>query len=158
MEPIRENRKDEEFTDFVHASRPQLRRTAYLLCGEIHDADDLVQTALLAVYRSWSSISERQNCYPYAHRVLVNAFISDRRHARWQREAPWASPPHRPLPDGALDRIHDRDLLLRALGRLGPRQRAVLVLRMCEDLSVAQTARILDCDQATVRSQTSRAL
>lgn len=158
MRPIRSDNPDELFTAFVRTYRPSLRRVAYLLCGDFHEADDLVQTALLAVHLAWASLASHPHPFGYARRVLVNAFISERRRLRWQREESWAVPPQREPAAEDFTRIDDLDLLLRALRSLGPRQRAVIVLRLYEDLSIAQTAEILGCDAGTVRSQASRAL
>jgi RNA polymerase sigma-70 factor (sigma-E family) len=148
--------EDEQFTTFVRTSRGQLRRSAYLLCNDWHEADDLVQVALIAVLRHWRRLRTSRNALPFARRVLVNAFLMERRRVRHQREELVEQIPEGDAASGV--QVEDRLLLFAALSRLGPRQRAVIVLRLWEDLSVAQTARILECSPATVISQASRAL
>lgn len=148
-------RDDAEFVEFATAARGTLRRTAYLLCGDWDLASDLVQEALVRVYVAWPRIERKGGLTAYARRCVVN-LAHDHRRRRSSTE--------RPSEQHALDRVvEDRDVttseaLLAALRGLPPRQRACVVLRFLEDLSVEETARVLRCSPGTVKSQTSRAL
>jgi RNA polymerase sigma-70 factor (sigma-E family) len=145
---------DDEFTEFVVASWPSLYRTAYLLIGDRELAEDLVQTALAKTYASWGKVRELEAARGYARTTLVNTAAS------WFRKRGWrAEQPTETVETGS----YDEDPTLRpdmaaALARLAPRQRAVVVLRFYEDLSVAETAHALHCSEGTVKSQTSDAL
>lgn len=144
---------------YVRAREPVLRRTAFLLCGDWHQADDVVQAALVRVYTKWRRVQAANDRDAYVRAVLVRCWIDERRRARWRREWSVEGPVESrsaapPADDGLADRVE----LLRLLGAMPPRQRACLVLRYWEDRSVEQTAELLACTPATVRSQTSRAL
>ena len=117
---------------------------------------DLVQTALTKVFLAWQRLGEIEAPEPYARKVLVNTATSWWRR-RWHGERPTPTLPERPARDGTLD-FDERDLLWRHVTRLPARQRAVLVLRFYEDLSEAETARLLGVSTGTVKSQSSRAL
>lgn len=150
MIPLGERRA---FESFVSASSDRLLRTAYLLCGDRGHAEDLVQTALLRTARRWRWA--RQQPEAYARRVVVNlAKDRWRQLSRRPQETPIESDVRLEDPDGLLD----RDELLRAARALSPGQRAVLVPRYFDDLSVEETAAALGCSTGTVKSQTSRAL
>jgi RNA polymerase sigma-70 factor (sigma-E family) len=145
---------DGEFTEFVHASWASLYRTAYLMLGDRSEAEDLVQTTLAKTYASWPKVRDVEAAPAYARTVLVNTAASWFRKKSWRNERPTATVP---------DRAHetdpsDRPAVVDALSQLPPRQRAVIVLRYYEDLSVAQTASALGCSDGTVKSQTSDAL
>jgi RNA polymerase sigma-70 factor (sigma-E family) len=146
----------ESFTEYVLTARAGLRRQAFLLCGDWHEADDLVQDTLTNMYRRWPDVSRRGEMEGYAHTALVRRFLSVRRQMRWRRETPHPAPPDRPRThDHAAD---DRISMLACLRRLPPRQRAVIVLRFWEDLSIQQTAEALGVSPGTVASQHHRAL
>jgi RNA polymerase sigma-70 factor (sigma-E family) len=148
--------RESEFREYVLADRTRLMRTAMLLtAGDVHTAEDLVQTACTKVYVHWHRI-RHDGAGPYAHRILVNAFLDDRRRASRRREVMTADT-FEPRPSGEVDHA-DTLAVRRALLELAPRQRAVLVLRYFQDLDVASCARILDCTEGTVKSQTSKAL
>jgi RNA polymerase sigma-70 factor (sigma-E family) len=147
--------RDAEFTEYLRARSAWLSRVAYLLCGDWHRADDLAQAAAVRLYRHWHRASRAESLDAYAHRTLVNVYITEQR-SGWarltflhrgeiEREAP------------ALDADASLDLRA-ALQRLAPRQRATVVLRYYCDLSVEQTAEVLGCSTGTVKSQTARAL
>mgnify|MGYP003514030068 CR=1 FL=1 len=149
--------RDQDFRAWVLSRREPLRRTAYLMCGDWYLADDLVQEATARVYSVWSRVASRGEPDAYARRVVVN-LLTDHRRRPARRETPTQT-----LPDTArddLDPAHagGRDDVLRALAAVPPRQRAVLVLRFWEDLSVEETAALLGCSTGTVKSQTSRGL
>ena len=154
MIPSRDRRA---FDEFVATSADRLVRTAYLLCGDRGHAEDLVQTALLRTARRWRTA--RRQPEAYARRVVVN-LAKDRWRdlARRPAEAPLEGAEDRVGPIRVLDGLLDRDELLHAARQLPPGQRAVLVLRYFDDLSVAETAAALGCSTGTVKSQTSRAL
>ena len=147
---------EDRFREFVAARSAALLRTAYLLTGDWGAAEDLVQTALTKVFLAWQRLGEIEAPEPYARKVLVNTATSWWRR-RWHGERPTPTLPERPARDGTLD-FDERDLLWRHVTRLPARQRAVLVLRFYEDLSEAETARLLGVSTGTVKSQSSRAL
>jgi RNA polymerase sigma-70 factor (sigma-E family) len=138
------------FEQYVADRRPALVRTAYLLCGDVHLAEDLVQTALVKAVGHWKRIGGHPE--PWLRKVMVHDHIS-----RWRR--------HRGrehvtdlVPDVVAE-ARSRDLdLADALGRLAPRQRAVVVLRYYEDLTEQETARVLGVSVGTVKSQHRDAL
>jgi RNA polymerase sigma-70 factor (sigma-E family) len=149
---------DQEFTEFVQAAWAGLYRTAYLLLGDRGLAEDLVQTALAKTYAAWPGVRDVQAAPGYARTTLVNTASSWFRRKSWRNELPHELASGE-LPDDAQDHDpSDRPALLEALGHLPPRQRAVVVLRFYEDLSVAETAHALGCSAGTVKSQTSKAL
>jgi RNA polymerase sigma-70 factor (sigma-E family) len=142
------------FDEFVAARSSRLLRTAYLLTRDHGLAEDLLQTALTKAWFSWSRIEGDPE--PYVRKVLVNTFSSQWRR-RWNGEHAYAEPPE-PEPVATGHGVDDRQDLWTAMGRLPRRQRAVVVLRFVEDLSEAETARILGVSTGTVKSQTSKAL
>ena len=153
---------DEAFTEFVADTHGQLSRSARLLTGDWHTAEDLVQATLMKVYRQWRRVAAADSALAYTQRIMLNLFLTSLRR-RWRGESPQENLPEPPAAagGGSADLAHavgSRDVLSRALQRLPARQRAVVVLRYYEDLSVEQTAHLLDCSAATVRSQASRAL
>lgn len=141
------------FDAFVAVSSDRLVRTAYLLCGDRGHAEDMVQVALMRTARRWRTASEQPEAY--ARRVVVN-LAKDRWRSLGRRpaELPLEIDPEVPATSALLD----RDQLVRAAQTLPDGQRAVLVLRYFDDLSVADTAAALGCSTGTVKSQTSRAL
>lgn len=145
---------DAAFTEFVHAVWPRLYRLAYLLVGDRGLAEDLVQTALVQTYASWSRVRDLDAAPGYARATLVNTAQSWFRRRSWRDERTTAYPPDRWVEED----LTDRSTLMAALAELAPRQRAVVVLRFYEDQSVAQTAQILGCAEGTVKSQTADAL
>lgn len=148
---------EREFREFVAVRLPALRRSAYLLCGDRHGADDLVSIAIGKLFRSWVKVSRLDNPDGYLRKVLVNGWLDERRRP-WRREHSRAEPPDRvtiPAPDRD---VAERLTLLAALDRLPSRRRAVLVLRFFDDLSVEQTAEILGMAGGTVKTHTARGL
>jgi RNA polymerase sigma-70 factor (sigma-E family) len=145
---------DAEFSEFVHASWPALYRTAYLLLGDRGLAEDLVQTALAKTYASWGKVRELDAARGYARTTLANTASSWFRKKSWRNEHPTER-----LQEQAYDDDPSvRPAIMYALAQLPPRQRAVVVLRFYDDLSVADTAHALGCAEGTVKSQTSDAL
>ncbi|MEV5961585.1 SigE family RNA polymerase sigma factor [Kribbella sp. NPDC051952] len=150
--------RDQEYVEFVEATSGSLRRTAFLVCGDWHRADDIVQDSLYKLYRSWAKVDRGGNPLGYARRIVVNAALDSGRRP-WRREVPTADlPADRDLPGDHAAEQAQRDEVLTALELLAPRQRACVVLRYYEDLSVEQTAQLLSCSEGTVKSQTARGL
>ncbi|MGW3346565.1 SigE family RNA polymerase sigma factor [Nonomuraea rubra] len=145
----------EGFREFVRGRQRSLMRTAYLLTGDAPQAEDLLQTVLMRAARHWRRLADG-NPEAYVRRALVNEHTSWRRRRR--AETPTAHPPDVGPGRDPGDQSLTRMALQRALMRLTPRQRAVLVLRYYEDRSVEETADLLGCSQGTVKSQTSHAL
>ena len=143
-----------DFDAYVQARYSGLLRAALMLCRDRHSAEDLVQTALMRVHRSWRRVRAADNPDAYVHRVLVNASRS------WFRRSWHAGP--LPLVEPPVGDAHAhtdlRDALVRALGALPATQREALALRYLTDLSEADTARALGCSVGTVKSRTSRGL
>jgi RNA polymerase sigma-70 factor (sigma-E family) len=149
--------RDEEFLEYVAAHRGRMLRTARLLAGgDHHWAEDLVQTALTKLYVHWGKVRRAEGVSSYADRILINAFIDERRRFWRSRESSTAEFDE-PAPARGPDHS-DRLTVLDALARLPRRQRAVVVLRYFQDLDVAAVARVMDCSEGTVKSQTARAL
>ncbi len=142
------------FDDFVQARSSRLLRLAYLLTRDHALAEDLLQTALTKAWFAWSRIEGEPE--PYVRRVMVNTFASAWRR-KWNGERPTEELPEAGARDFSTASDHRHDLWA-ALGRLPRKQRAVVVLRFFEDLSEAETARVLECSAGTVKSQTSKAL
>ncbi|GAA3186310.1 SigE family RNA polymerase sigma factor [Dactylosporangium siamense] len=142
-----------EFQEFVEVRYGDLLRTAYLLTGSQHAAEDLVQSSLLRVMRHWDRVDEP---FAYVRRAMVNQRTSIWRRLR-NAEVLTDDPPDRPGPD-PTDQILQRRSLLAALDGLPVRMRAVLVLRYWEDLSETETAALLGISVGSVKSQASRGL
>ncbi len=144
---------EREFTEFVAARSHALLPAAYALTGGQHADEDLVQGALAKAYVHWREI--RGDAEPYVRRTMYHDSVSRWRRPHRRAETTVAAPPERALPPHDLEL---RVVLREALLALPPRQRAVLVLRYLEDLSVDETAQVLGCRRGTVASQTNRAL
>lgn len=147
----------EGFAEFMTANGPALSRFAYLLSGNHADAQDLLQTALTKTATRWKQIARYDSPAAFTRRVMINDAASFWRRARRARIQADTSVPEQVSTD-EMARAVPRLMLRKALTRLGPRQRAVLVLRFFEDLSVEQTAEVLGCSIGTVKSQTFDAL
>jgi RNA polymerase sigma-70 factor (sigma-E family) len=143
-----------EFEAFVSARAAALRRTAYLLCGDWHQAEDIVQIGLTKLYVAWRRVEKRDGIDAYARQIVVRCALDERRRG-WRRESPVQALPELPVRDGASE---DRHVLLEALAAVPQQQRAVLVLRYWEDVSIAESARILGISEGAVKSAASRGL
>jgi len=150
-------RDGEAFTAFVLGCQPSLRRTAYLMCGDWSLASDYVQDALMRVYRHWPRLGGEPEARAYARKAVVSVVI-DAKRRRSSTELPVAQV-HDGVggPDETV-RGADRDLLTRCLAQVPARQRACLVLRYYDDLSVSDVAVALGISEGTVKSQTARGL
>jgi len=147
--------RDAAFTEYFASRAEAMRGTAYLLCGEWHRAEDLVQTAFTKLYRVWNRVSRHEALDAYVRQVLIRTFLDERRRGWWRRERVSETTTDRPLAPPAAE---DRLVLMEALALLPPRQRAVLILRYWEDLSQDETAALLECSVGTVKSQAARGL
>ena len=152
---------DGEFREFMHARWPSVVRLAYGLTGDQGHAEDVAQAAFARAYASWPRVSRAGDPDAYVRQIVLN---QNRNRFRKHRvtERLTDSPPESGLADGAwtdTTRHYDeRSVLIAALQRLGPRQRAVIVLRYWMDLTEHETAAALNCSVGTVKSQASRAL
>ena len=151
------SRPEEAYREFVGSRAASLHRTAYLLCGDWHLANDLVQETFVQTFRHWRRVQRADNQNAYVKRILINEF---KRH--WQRYGglPVRADVDRPesaIPD-VSDEVVNRADLLRALLTLPARQRATVVLRYLEGMSERETAAVMRCSEGTVKSQTARAL
>jgi len=145
-----------EYTEYVRGRIPALRRLAFLLCGDEHRADDLVQTTITNLFVHWSKAQTASHLNNYVRTILVRAFIDERR-LKWARVRLFGSPPE-PEPAPGHEGVEDRAVLRAALAKVPRRQQAVLVLRFLCDLPVDDVAEILNCSPGTVKSQTSYGL
>lgn len=152
---------EEEFAEFATARAPHLYRSAWLLCGEHHQAEDLVQETLANLYARWRKPmgGRIDNPAAYAQTTLTRVFLSSKRR-RSSGELPFAEFPagYAPEAPDAGERAAERVLLRDALAELTAADRAVLVLRYLEDLSVAEVADRMGVSQGAVRSRSMRAL
>lgn len=142
------------FSAYVAARRPQLFRTACLLCGDPHRAEDVVQDALVRLYGAWDRVAKIDNIDGYVRRIVVNADYSDRRRP-WRRESA-TEPRDVPLDPGFP--VEDADTIRAALRALPPGQRRVIVLRHIWNLTIEETAAELGISTGTVKSQSADAL
>jgi len=156
-------REDEDrFREFAVRQAAPLRRCAYLFCGDWHLAEDLMQNTLVKIYRAWPRITRQDATGNYARRVLLRTWLDEKRRP-WRR----AEIGHGDLPEvsddsigpaTAAERSWRRDVVHRALLRVPNRQRAVLVLRYFDELSIIETAAAMGCTEGTVKSQAARGL
>lgn len=177
---------DAEFSAYVAARRDAVRRTAYLLCGDWHQADDLTQTAFVKLHGAWHRIRDRGALDAYVRSTLVRATVDESRRP-WRREVAVDAVPEQPALSGTgsaastaaasaasglgsgsffgtapaadiAQLVTNRELVRAALASVPSGQRAVLVMRYFEGLDVAATARALGCSEGNVKSQTARGL
>lgn len=145
----------DDYVEYVTAALPSLRRTAYLLCGDVHRADDVVQIAITRLYQNWRKARAADNLDAYVRTIVVRTFLNEHRRS-WSRVR-------------LFERIDDlrttndpdietREEVRQALSRVPQGQRAVLVLRFLLDLPIAEVAKTLGCSEGTVKSQTAKGL
>jgi RNA polymerase sigma-70 factor (sigma-E family) len=146
--------RDEEFREFMYGRWPTMVRLAYALTGDQGHAEEVTQAAFAKAYASWPKVIKAGNPDAYVRQIVINE-NRNRFRKRRVRELSTDNPPDTPIPSTDLD---NRTTLLNALRTLGPRQRAVIVLRYWLDLTETETAAALDCSVGTVKSQASRAL
>jgi RNA polymerase sigma-70 factor (sigma-E family) len=143
-----------QYHEFASVRAGQLFRIAYLMCGDWHEAQDLVQTCLAKLYASWHRIQKSESVDAYARKVLLRTYLSHRR-LRRSGEIPVAEFAESRAPG---DNPELRLVLLEALATLPPRGRAVMVLRYLDDHSVESVAELLDTTPAAVKSICNRSL
>ncbi|MEV7217208.1 SigE family RNA polymerase sigma factor [Kitasatospora cineracea] len=147
---------DDEFRTFIVGAWPWLLRTAYLLTGEQHAAEDLAQSAAERTCAAWSKVRRADDPHSYVRRIMVN------QHARrWRRRAPEVLVEAVPDAAGSEDgyaRSDQRRMLLAALAALPARQRQAVVLRHWEDLSDSQAAAAMGCSAGAVRSHAAKGI
>ena len=145
-----------DFERYFRARRDAIRRTAYLMCGDWHRADDHTQAAFVALHRHWRLVRDKGALDAWMRRTLIRTVVDESRRP-WRRER---------FTDDvvAVDKVvadpdvTTRHVLVDGLRSVPPRQRAVLVLRYLDGLDVAATAAALGCSEGTVKSQTSHGL
>jgi RNA polymerase sigma-70 factor (sigma-E family) len=142
-----------EFAEFAAVAAPRLRRTAFLLCHDWHLAQDLTQTALAKTYVAWKRLRRNGNPEAFTQKVMLRVFLDQQR----RRSSAEVIMPE--IPETARQEHSELRLaLLDALGRLPARDRAIVVLRYWQDLSIDTTAELLELPVATVKTQSSRSL
>jgi RNA polymerase sigma-70 factor (sigma-E family) len=149
--------EDGAFSRYVTARRDHVRRTAYLLCGDWHRADDLTQIAFVKLYGAWERVRDPRALDAYVRSCLVRATIDESRRP-WRRERAVEVLPEVPDSFDIASVISDRALVQAAMEQIPPGQRATLVLRYFEGLDVAEAAAALGCSEGNVKSQTARGL
>jgi RNA polymerase sigma-70 factor (sigma-E family) len=148
---------DERFTAFVRSRGQHHIRMATLLTGDPAAAEDLVQASLLKLYRVWPRIDVTSEPDAYLRRIIVNTRRSWWR-ARWRQETPVPEVPEATPGEDAAERHAAAAPIREALARLPRQQRAVLVLRYCEDMPEAEVASLLGCSAGTVKTHAHRGL
>lgn len=143
------------FREFVEARSRDLLRSAWLISGDWHTAEDLVQAALAKTWPRWDRLTRADRPELYVRRVMLTTYLSWRKR-KWSGEIPTAQLPEPTGPQGADSDV--RQALVTALRGLPPRQRAVVVLRYLDDLTEADTAHALGCSVGTVKTHASRAM
>jgi RNA polymerase sigma-70 factor (sigma-E family) len=150
------DQRDDEFTAFVVEHGARLLRTACLVTGDRGLGEDLVQTALARAYGSWSKVRAAEDGGAYVRRIMVNSHLS------WRRRLMGTEQVVETLPDRGggdhQDAHADGDEVRRALVQLSPRMRTAVVLRYFDDLSEAETARLMGCSISTVNNHVTRGL
>ena len=149
--------QDRSFDEFVAQRSTRLLRTAYLLCGDRGDAEDLVQIALMRIARRWDQARRAPDAY--THRVLVNLVRDGHRRARRRvSEQPLDAHDLNAQVGDHAAAVTERDAIVRAVAQLPQRQREVVILRFFADLSVPETAAAIGASAGAVKTHTSRAL
>lgn len=150
---------EQDYVDFVRHQANALCRTAYLLCGDWRRAEDATQEALIRLYRIWGRIQRKGSVGAYARKVVVSTTMDGLRRKSSQEvvggDTYFTAEQDSSDPLGVLE---NRLVITQALASLPPRQRACVVLRYFDEMSVEETALALDCRPGTVKSQTLRAL
>lgn len=152
---------DAEFTALVTAVSARLLRTGYAVCGDLHLAEDAVQSAFASAYVSWRRVRSADNPEAYLRRMVVNELLGWRRRKSWSATSAYAlvpEPRETTRPTSYETDVVDHDLVWGAVGQLPPRRRAVVVLRYYEGLSEVEIADILGIRPGTVKSHAAAAL
>jgi RNA polymerase sigma-70 factor (sigma-E family) len=146
----------EQFAAWARGRMDALLRFGRLLAGDVHSAEDLVQTALAQTWAAWPRVRRHDDPEGYVRRVMVNTQIGEWR--RRQRRRLASVPTSGDVDDASVGMVDQTDPLWRALVALPPRQRGVVIARYCEDRSEAETASLLGCSVGTVKSQAAKGL
>jgi RNA polymerase sigma-70 factor (sigma-E family) len=146
---------EREYVEYVTARRAGLHWAAYLMCGDGHRADDIVQAAITSLYRKWHRARAADNIDAYVHRILVRKYLDEKR-LGWSRVRLLPEAPDSEARPGAS--VEERDAVRAALARLPHTQRTVLVLRFACDMAVEDVAAVLRCSPSNVRSHSARGL
>jgi len=151
--------RDAEYADFVRSQTRALLRSAYLLTGDQHLAEDLVQEALARTHRAWDRLEHTEHATAYARKVMYHAQVSLWRRRRVAEILPGTVlERHAGHTDDLAEAAAQRVMLRRALLALSPKQRAVVVLRFFEDRTEAEAAQLLGISVSTVKTQCARGL
>ncbi|WP_205629559.1 SigE family RNA polymerase sigma factor [Jiangella muralis] len=150
--------RDSAFEQYVEVRQAALLRLAYLLTGDQHAAEDLLQTALAKLYLAWNRVERAGSVDAYTRRIMINERASRWRRAARRFERSTDAVPERPVVGDFDHMLAEGDALWSVVQGLAPRQRATVVLRFYEDLGEQEVADLLGCSVGTVKSQTSRAL
>jgi RNA polymerase sigma-70 factor (sigma-E family) len=150
--------EEQRFTEYFAARQAALRRTAYLLCGDWHWAEDLTQTAFVRLAAGWRRIRDPGAVDAFVRTCLVRAYLNESRRVWRRRERPVAQPPDVAAAGDAVEDLARHLVFEAALRALPPRQRATLICRYYQELDIAATAAVLGCGEGTVKSQTARGL
>ncbi|MFI5913588.1 SigE family RNA polymerase sigma factor [Dactylosporangium sp. NPDC051541] len=145
----------DEYVEYVTGRLGALRRLAFLLCGDEHRADDVVQLTIEKLYRRWARVSAVEHLDQYVRQMLVRTFLDERKRP-WARIGLFARAPEKER--AAATEIETGLVVRAALAKVPRRQQAVLVLRYLCDLPVDEVAAILSCSPGTVKSQAARGL
>ncbi|MEH0971244.1 SigE family RNA polymerase sigma factor [Micromonospora sp. CPCC 205546] len=156
MRRPRELTPPDGFAEFVAARSDALLRSAWLLTGDAGRAEDLLQTVLADLWGRWATIKTVGHPEAYARKALFTTYVSWWRR-RWRSEIS-SQPPDKSEHGDIAAESANRDAVRRALARLSRQQRAIVVLRYIEDLTVQRTAEVLGCSHNTVKVQAFRAL
>ena len=145
---------EQDYVDFVRARQASWHRQAFMLTGDGHRADDLVQQTCVDLFVYWRRVMAAADPERYVRAMLVRTFLNERRRGWARRVRLTDAVPDRPATDSTIDSAsEERPALHAALLQVPPRQRAVLVLRYLYDMSVAEVADLVGCSPGTVKSQ-----
>jgi RNA polymerase sigma-70 factor (sigma-E family) len=147
-----------QFDEYFAARWDAVRRTAFLMCGDWHWADDLAQAAFIRLAAGWHRLRDPQALDAYVRTCLIRAYIAETRRVWRRRENSYADLPETAGADDSAEVSTRRLVFADALRGLPPRQRVTLICRFYQGLDVAETAAALGCTEGTVKSQTSRGL
>jgi RNA polymerase sigma-70 factor (sigma-E family) len=147
-----------QFSEYVAARRVLVRRTAYLMCGDWHWAEDLTQTTFIRVAAAWHRVRDRQALDAFVRTCLFRVYLAETSRAWRRREQSCAESPEVVGVEDDAESVTRRMVFAQALRKLPPRQRLTLICRYYQQLDVAETAAALGCSEGTVKSQTARGL
>lgn len=148
---------EQDLVELVEARGLALARYAYLLCGDQVESADLVQEGIVRALSRLTKVRDSDRLESYVRRAILNTYLDGRRrHRRWQTKEHLLV--QQAELESADDLVTSRQLIHTAMSTLSPRQRACVVLRYYEDLSVPDIAEALDCREGTVKRHLSDAI